>query len=396
MPVTFDRAALDRLATSMNRYVDDGSTSGLVLLLNIGEDTWLHHHGVQDLATGVPMAPDSIFRIASMAKAVLGVATLQLVEEGRLDLDAPVDAWLPELANRQVVRSMTGPLDDTTPADRPITTRHLLELTWGLGALMAEEGESPLQDAIYARGVGPGPFQPELSPDDFMAALGTLPLAHQPGQGWLYHTGYDVLPILIARVAGQSTEEFLQERIFIPLGMDDTSFSVPESSLGRLTTAYTTGQSGLDILDPAVDSRWLRPPGVPNGLVSTAPDFMRFGRMLLAQGESPAGRSISPASVREMVSDHIPARTKAAFPFYPGFWDNTGWGYGVSVRTGPSAGSDLGEGSYGWAGGINTHWKNDPTTDLVAVFLTNRQVGSPADEGMIAEFWRLTREVVDG
>lgn len=384
-------ARLDDLATRMNEYVDNGDVPGLVLLLNQGDTTWVHCHGVRDLDTRTPITADTIFRIASLTKAVLGVATMMLVEEGRLDLDAPLDPWLPELANRSVVRSVTGPLDDTVPASQPITPRQLLTLTWGLGALMMEPGESPLQDAMDDLGVGPGPFQPDLSPAAFMEAIGSLPLAHQPGEGWLYHSGYDVLPILLERVTGTPLKTFLRERLFEPLGMTDTGFDVPASADNRLATAYGLEGESLMIVDPAVGSRWTRPPGVPTGLVSTVHDFLAFGRLLLHEGMGPTGRLLAASSVHEIIRDHISGAIKTAYPFFPGFWDGTGWGYGVSVTLdGPA------RGSYGWAGGFNTHWQNHPSHDLVGLLFTQRLAGGPADEDMIWTFWQLAREAVAG
>src|SRR5690606_12053977 len=146
-----------------------------------------------DLETGVPMAPDSIFRIASMSKAILSAAVMHLVDAGRLDLDAPAEEWLPELANRQVLRTSTSSLDDTVPANRPITTHHLLTLTSGLGAMFNGVETTALAQAINVRGVAVGAFLPELTPDDYMAAIGDLPLAFHPGEGWLYHSGFDVV-----------------------------------------------------------------------------------------------------------------------------------------------------------------------------------------------------------
>ena len=387
-------ARLDRLAEAMQAYVDRQEIPGLVLLLHQHDVTWVHHHGVRDLETRAPMTNDTIFRIASMTKPVIAAATMHLVDDKVLDLDAPVDPWLPELANRQVVRSVTGPLDDTVPATRPITTRQLLTLTWGLGALMREPGESPLQDAMDELGVGPGPFQPAVTPDAFLAAIGSLPLAHQPGEGWLYHTGFDVLPILLQRITGQPVVDFMRERLFEPLGMADTGFVVPAQATDRLATAYGMAGDSLVVADTAEDGRWTREPGVPTELVSTATDYLAFARCLLDEGDAPGGRVLTAGSVREMTHNHISPEIKRDFPFYPGFWDGTGWGYGVSVRTSPPDAPGLGAGSYGWAGGFNTHWQNDPATGLVAMLFTQRLAGGPADEGMISTFWRLVAEAL--
>src|SRR5690606_16931879 len=147
----FVPSQIDQLRATMHGYIERGDIAGMVLLLSHKGDTWIESLGVRDLDSGTSMTPDTIFRIASMTKAVVATATMQLVADGRLDLDVPVDRWLPELADRQVVRDIDGPLDETVPAVRPITTRHLLTLTWGLGAMMGGEGAAPLGAAMAAR-----------------------------------------------------------------------------------------------------------------------------------------------------------------------------------------------------------------------------------------------------
>ena len=184
------------------------------------------------------MRRDTIFRIASMTKPVIAAATMMLVEECKLRLDDPVDAFLPELADRQVLKSLESAVDDTVPAKRSITTRDLLTFTFGMGAVMVWPARHPIQKAAADLGLAPGPFQLDLTADEFMKRLGTLPLIYQPGERWLYHTGSDVLGVLIARVSGQSLEAFLQERLFAPLGMRDTGFHVPAAKLDRLASAY--------------------------------------------------------------------------------------------------------------------------------------------------------------
>jgi CubicO group peptidase (beta-lactamase class C family) len=389
---TFSPSGIDQLRGTMNGYIERGDIAGVVVLLSHRGETWIESLGARDLESGVPMSPDTIFRIASMTKAVLATATMQLVEEGQLDLDVPVDQWLPELANRQVVRDINGPLDETVPAVRPITTRHLLTLTWGLGALMGGEGASPLGEAIAIAGLSPSALQPAMTPDQWMAALEALPLAHQPGEGWMYHTGFDVLAVLLARVTGTPLADLLQERLFDPLGMIDTGFFTPPASIERLATAYRAGENGLVVSDPARDGGWSQPPLFPSELVSTANDYLAFARMLLAEGDAPTGRLLSQASVREMTRDQITPDIKRDFPFFPGFWDTSGWGYGVSPLTGTGVESN---GSYGWSGGFNTHWRNDPANDLVGLLLTQQEMGGPAAATLVDDYWRLVYQGLD-
>jgi CubicO group peptidase (beta-lactamase class C family) len=167
-----------------------------------------------------PLGRDTIFRIASMTKPITAVAAMILVEECKLRLDDPVDQLLPELADRLVLKRLDGPLDDTEPAKRPITLRDLLTFRMGFGIVMAPPSTYPIQTAIDDLLLGQGPPQPSVppAPDEWIRRFGTLPLMHQPGEKWVYHTGSDVLGVLIARASGQPFESFLHERIFEPLG----------------------------------------------------------------------------------------------------------------------------------------------------------------------------------
>jgi len=205
----FSRERLARLHHVLAAHVTAGDMPGIVALVSRRDETRVEAVGTQSFG-GVPMRRDTIFRIASMTKPVIAAATLLLVEECRLRLDDPVDAFLPELAGRQVLKSLESAVDDTVPAKRPITTRDLLTFTFGMGAVMVWPARHPIQKAAADSGLAPGPFQPDLTADEFMKRLGILPLVYQPGERWLYHTGSDVLGVLIARASGQSLESFLQ------------------------------------------------------------------------------------------------------------------------------------------------------------------------------------------
>src|SRR5437660_2120113 len=219
---------------------------------------------MQALADRTPMRRDTIFRISSMTKPIIAAATMLLVEECKLRLDEPVDALLPELAERQVLRRLDGPLDDTVPAKRAITVRDLLTFRVGFGQMLAPPDAYPILKEANAQQIGMGPPSPSNMPppDEWMRRLGRLPLMHQPGEKWMYNTGADVLGVLIARASGQPLETFLRERIFEPLGMKDTGFSVPAPRLDRLATSYWTDpESGaLVVIDQAAAAQWTRPP----------------------------------------------------------------------------------------------------------------------------------------
>jgi CubicO group peptidase (beta-lactamase class C family) len=210
-----------------------------------------------------------------------------------------------------------------------------------------------------------------------MARIGRMPLMHQPGERWVYHTGADILAVLIARVSGMKLEDFLQERIFAPLAMRDTGFSVPPAALDRLASCYALSEDAVlrewEGTHGGVDTR---APAFPNALVSTADDYLGFARMLLDEGHGPHQRILRRESVRLMMTDHITPAQKEASPFFPGFWQTRGWGYGGGVTLGQGPGSP---GSYGWAGGFGTTVLVDPETRMTTIVLTQRLMQGPAD-----------------
>ena len=208
----FSVARLGRMADVMRGHVEGGEMAGVVTLLCRRDEIHVDAIGAQDLATAAPIRRDTIFRIASMTKPVTAAAAMILVEEAKLRLDDPVDRWLPELAARKVLRGIGSPLDDTMPANRPVTLRDLLTFRLCLGAVMAFPDLYPIQKAMIDAGLAPGPNPLSLSPDAFMERVGSLPLLHQPGERWMYHTGSDILGVLIARAAGTARSAFSRDR----------------------------------------------------------------------------------------------------------------------------------------------------------------------------------------
>jgi CubicO group peptidase (beta-lactamase class C family) len=217
----------DRLHDVLNDYVDRGEVAGFVAAVHRGGETHVTTVGTQALGNGVSMQRETIFRVASMTKIPLAVAAMILVEETKLRLDDPVDHFLPELAGRRVVRTIECPIDDTVPAERPISLRDLLTFRQGIGMIMAPPDTYPVQTAFDAANLGFSPTSPAITPDQWMQRLGQLPLMYQPGSTWVYNTGSDILGVLIARAAGTPLAEFMHERIFEPLGMKDTAFHLP-------------------------------------------------------------------------------------------------------------------------------------------------------------------------
>ncbi len=371
------QAKLEQMHEIMAGHVDDGEAPGLVTVVSRHGETFVDPIGTTAVGGDDPMQRDAIFRMASMTKPVTAVAALILVEECVLRLDDPIDTLLPELADRQVLKSIDGPLDETVPANRPITLRDLLTFRLGIG--MVFNGEpTPIQQAMEKQVIGWVP-DPQLmpEPDEWLKRLGSLPLMYQPGERWLYNTGSDVLGVLIARASGQTLDAFMRERIFDPLGMKDTGFSVPADKRDRLSSVYfpnaETGE--LDLFENATNSSWNTLPAFQagaSGLVSTADDYLAFAQMLLNQGKLGNERVISRPSVEVMTTDQLTPEQKAASDSFPGFWDNHGWGFGVSIVTRRDSAPDT-LGKYGWDGAFGTSFRVDPVEDMITILLT--QVG---------------------
>ena len=393
------RQRLGRMHQVMAGHVEGGYVPGLVTLIDRRGEVHVDAVGALAFGGDAPMRRDTIFRIASLTKPVTAAAAMILVEECRLRLDDPVDEWLPELADRRVLCSIDSPLDDTVPAHRPITLRDLPTFRLGLGAIMVFPERHPIQKAMAEAGVAPGPFLPTHAPDDLMRRYRGLPLVHQPGERWLYDTGSHILGVLIARASGKTLGVVLGARIFEPLGMKDTGFSVPEAKLDRLATCYWTagGTGGLVVFDEARGGRFARPPlfeSGSGGLVSTVDDYLAFCRMMLNHGAHERERILSRPSVELMTTDQITPAQKAASPFFENFWDNRGWGFGLSIIT---QRDDLASvpGRFGWDGGFGTSAYSDPKEDLVGVLMTQRVWDSPRVPGVLLDFWTSAYQAID-
>jgi CubicO group peptidase (beta-lactamase class C family) len=366
----------------LQRHVDDGTYPGAVALVAHGDRVEIAAAGALALG-GAPMERDAIFRIASITKPIVAAGLLTLIEAGRIGLDDPVDAWLPELAHPKVVRTPSSPVDDVVPAERSISMRDLLTFTSGYG--FASDFSLPQVQALSAvqkDGRHPATFPPA---DEWIAALGRIPLLYQPGQMWLYDTSATIQGILISRIAGMSLGDLLAERIFDPLGMTDTAFFVPEAKRNRLTTYYEPSADGpLQLVDPP-DGQWATPPALElgnGGLVSTIDDWYAFARMLLAGGELNGHRVLSPESVQALTSNQLTAGQGAAGDL---FLDGQGWGYGGSVDIALVHPWNV-LGRYGWVGGTGTSAYIVPATNSVEILLTQVGVGPQPPRGLL-DFW---------
>ena len=261
-----------------------------------------------------------------MTKLVTTVAALRLVEQGVLTLDASVASWLPELRDVRVLTRPDAPLTETESLRTPITLRHLLTSTCGYGMILVD---SPLSQAMRENGTEAGPLPPSLGADDWLGALTSLPLVGQPGEVWRYHHSFGLLGVLLARISGTSTGEHLTETLLGPLGMTDTGYFVPGEKLGRLPAAYAVVGDELVEREPVGGGFHAGEPpyDVSHGeLLSTAADYLRFLRALRD------GELISAEHLRMLRTDQVPESAKRPDSFFPGFWQHTGWGFGLARR----------------------------------------------------------------
>jgi CubicO group peptidase (beta-lactamase class C family) len=371
----------ERIWQVPDAQVASGRIPGYVAAVRVGGQVAVRAGGRTAVETeSAPMSEDTLFRIASVTKPVGGALTLSLVQDGALALDDPIARWLPEAASPRVLVAPGAPLDATTEARRPVTVRHLLALTSGWGCVLEE---NPLQAAMMELGVYPGPLTPQMSGDEFVARVTGLPLAFQPGEGWLYDTGIDLLGVLLARATGKPLSDLVAERITGPLGMTSTSFWAPDA--GRLAAAYQPGPGGLELLDPP-DGLFARPPRfeeLSSGLVSTAPDVLRF-YSAMADGGGPV---LAAGSVALMTADALTdEQRRQALPLVgPG----GSWGLATEVDV-EAAEPWMAPGRWGWDGGTGTTAYVDPARGTVGVLLTQRAMAGPQDG--FGEFWAAMAE----
>jgi len=358
---------LDGNQASIQEAIGAGLLAGAVTLVwQAGQVLQVNELGYRDVDAGLPMQRDTIFRIASMTKPVTVAAAMSLAEEGKLSLTDPVAKWLPELANMRVLLDPRGPLDRTEPARRHITVDDLITHRSGLAYTFSVSG--PLSKAY-------GRMSFRQDQDRWLAELATLPLVHQPGDRLTYSHATDVLGIALSRIEGKSLADVLSERIFGPLGMADTGFSVGTAGRRRAATMYKLDETMTlqhDVMGPAPITD---PPFCTGGagLWSTVDDYLRFAQMLLAGSTLDGVRVLSEQSVRQMRTDVLTDDQKRQ-PFLGApFWIGRGFGLNLSVVTDPSKSRQLfgpgGLGTFSWPGAYGTWWQADPSADLILIYL---------------------------
>jgi len=398
------KSRLERMHHVLSGYVERKEMPGLVALVSHHDDVHVETLGnlsfdsrsfdAESLGRSAPMQRDTIFRIASLSKPITAVAAMILVEECRLRLDESIEPWLPELANRRVLKSIASQLDDTVPALRAITVRDLLTFRMGLGSVMARPDTYPIQKLIREYRIGgDGPPRPTQAPgtEEWLAKLGSLPWIAQPGEKWLYHVSSDVLGVLIARVSGQSLGTFLRERIFDPLGMKDTAFYVPAEKIDRLPACYRFNRktNRLDLYDDPANSDWRMEPPFESGgggLVSTVDDHFAFSRMMLNKGRHGREQILSRAAVELMTSDQLTPEQRAGSEIF--FGNHRSWGFGMAVEI---ERNDIFRtpGRFGWDGGFGTSAYTDPAESMIGILLTQRMMESPEPPQVFSDFWTL-------
>jgi len=380
--------ALARIGGWAQRLVDDGKLPGAITLVaRRGRVAHLHVCGQADVARGVPMAADTIFRIYSMTKPLTTTAMMMLYEEGRFQLDDPIRRFLPCFADMRVYAGGSRGKIDSVPAERDITFRDLMTHTAGLTYGFMEA--HPV-DALYrARGVD---FQTsDATLGEVVARAAALPLIAQPGRAWNYSIATDVLGHLVAVISGQSFERFLQDRVLGPLGMADTGFHVPAEKLPRFAANYTTGADGrLVQVDDPRNSVFGAPRKIASGgggLCSTLADYLRFCRMMLGGGALDGVRLLGRKTVELMTSNHLGG--DMADLGTPRFSESTyagiGFGLGFSVMLDPAKAQIVGTpGEYAWGGAASTAFWIDPGEQMIVILLTQLSPSST---------WPLRREL---
>ena len=374
--VGLSTSRLKHIDALMQAFIDRGVIAGgVTLLARQGRVAHLSAHGQMDIESGRDMRTDALFRLASMTKPVIAVAVLMLVEQGKLLLTDPVSGYLPSLKNLQVAVPSPSQEFALEPAVREITIKDLLTHTSGLGSALS--GPCATATTALAASVRSGDTLATIIP-----RMGSVPLSFQPGAKWEYSPGFgfDTLGHLVEIISGTPIDRFLQERIFEPLGMHNTTFSVPKDRRDDLATVYAPSENGGGLQPGEPTIRMLALSTDPGnryysgggGLVGTAEDYALFGMMLANGGQfAPGERLLSRRAVELMASNHI-----GTLPIMTGGAPMAGYRFGLGVRVldNPAEAATLASrGTFGWAGAFGTNSFIDPQERMVGLLLIQRQ-----------------------
>lgn len=382
----FDSGRLGKLDAYMEGAVNQGRVAGMTTLLaRHGKVVSFKTYGKKSLATGEPMTPDTIVRIYSMTKPITGVAMMILFEEGKWRLDDPVTRYIPEFKNLKVVKSFSPDgamvLEDMR---RPPTMREIMSHTAGFGYGLQDE--HPV-DKLYRekRVLGANGLK------EMIDRTATIPLVYQPGTSWRYSSAVDIQGYLVEKLSGQPFGQFLEQRIFKPLKMNDTAFFVPAAKASRLAAVYV-GNKETGKIEEAKDvfgnnmPTYLTPPANESGgggLVSTTMDYARFAQMVLNGGVLDGARILSPASVELMDTNAIPEAALVSSNGSIGARFNNAVGFGLDfmvVKDPRTAGTLEGKNTMSWGGAAGTWFWIDPTNDVIFVGMIQRMGGTGGDD----------------
>jgi CubicO group peptidase (beta-lactamase class C family) len=375
----FSTERLERLHVVLQREVEQKELAGIVTILaRHGKVVEERTYGKKDIASGAAMTKDTIFRIHSMTKPVTGVAMMILYEEGKWHPLDPVSKYIPEFAHLKVFKGVdeSGKIVLEDPVHPP-TMRELMTHTAGF--TYGFFGNTPV-DKMYR---DEKLFQSQ-SLQEFIDKMAKIPLLYQPGTRWVYSMSMDIQGYIVEKLSGQSLPDFMQQRIFGPLGMKDTGFYVPKEKRTRFARLYVADEKGelaAAAKDGEPDSDYAAQPGMATGgggLVSTAEDYLRFAQMLLNGGELDGARVLAPASVQIMTTNHLaPSLMTGEFSIGTVTMQHgLGWGYDCAVYTEPlEADEVVGKGTFFWVGAADTWFWADPTNDLIFVGMTQRMLG---------------------
>ena len=375
--VGMSSARLARIGAALKSDVDKGRLPGAVVAVaRKGKLVYYEAVGFRDKDAGAPMTKDAIFSIASMTKPMSSVALLMLYEDGRLLLSDPVGKHLPALADRRVAASLENP-SETVPAARQPTLQDILRHTSGL--LYGGRGSSALHKMYPASSSSSGTT---MTSAEFLAKLGGLPLAYQPGTVWDYSLATDVVGLVVEAVSGQTLGQYLRERIWSPLGMDDTAFNVPPEKQNRYAKGFAndpdTGKPQF-VLDLAKPLKFECGGGCT---ASTVGDYLRFAQMLANKGALGKARILGKKTVEYMTADHLAPDVRNGIPQVDPARAGYGFGLGVAVRRQDGVTPINGTaGDYHWGGAYGTFFWVDPKENLVVVFMAHTP-------GVIRQYYR--------
>ena len=369
---------LDPFHNAAKDAIAKGDPPGVVALVWRNGEVFDAALGLRVVEENLPMRRDTIFRIASMTKPITSALILMLLEEGRLRLDDPIVEWAPELANRRVLKDPAGPIDDTYPSPRDITIEDLLTHRSGLAETFTSRG------AIAEAHERTLPNPSALTPDEFLAALATLPLTYAPGERWLYGHSTDVLGVLAGRIAGKPFRDLLLERLAAPLGMKDTDFWIPPDKRDRAARVYCFDEKTGALAPQPVVPFDVVPKlcGGGGALFSTADDYLRFARLLFGRGETDGIRLLKPETVALMTADRLTEAQRTILIRDEPYWVGQGFGLGVAIDTDVRKRTQYGRstnGAYGWPGAFGTWFRVDPEEKTILIYLVQFFVPTTAE-----------------